>query len=144
MRLRQRELERRHASTPRRISPVAIELDTSLHGWQWSHGARLFLFGLMLEARISLYGPNSVPAQIAENKKPYYRALEAADEAHRKGEVNTGELEALLQTLLARQLWGCSKVLRPSPMYRLRQNSGLRLFTVHRTRAWANLRDNSG
>jgi hypothetical protein len=53
-----------------------------------------------------LYAPNSVPAQIAENKKPYYTALEAADEALRRGVVDVSELEGLLETLLARQLLG--------------------------------------
>jgi Fic family protein len=51
-----------------------------------------------------LYGANSVPAQIAQDKNPYYAALEAADSAAALGGINVGELEKLLERLLARQL----------------------------------------
>ena len=51
-----------------------------------------------------LYGPNSVPAQIAENKQPYYEALEAADRALEEGKIDVSQLEQLLEKLLARQL----------------------------------------
>jgi len=51
-----------------------------------------------------LYGPNSVPAQIAENKHPYYEALEAADRAFEERKIDVSQLEQLLEKLLARQL----------------------------------------
>jgi Fic family protein len=61
---------------------------------------------LCLKLGFPIYAPNSVPAQIAENKKPYYAALEAADAAFSNGAVDTSKLEGLIETLLARQLWG--------------------------------------
>jgi Fic family protein len=52
-----------------------------------------------------LYGRESVPAQIAQDKRPYYDALEAADTAWRDGgRVDVSKMEELLDTLLARQL----------------------------------------
>jgi Fic family protein len=63
---------------------------------------------LMLCLRIGhpLYGANSVPAQIAQDKAPYYEALEAADSAYSERRIDVGRLEQLLETLLARQLLG--------------------------------------
>jgi Fic family protein len=51
-----------------------------------------------------LYGALSVPAQIAQDKRPYYEALEQADSAYDKGQIDVGRLEDLLEALLARQL----------------------------------------
>jgi Fic family protein len=51
-----------------------------------------------------LPGTNTIPAQIASDKTPYYNALEAADNAYSKGSVNVFELEELLSGLLATQL----------------------------------------
>jgi Fic family protein len=53
-----------------------------------------------------LYGANSVPAQIAQDKTPYYDALEAADAASADGQLNVEQIEKLLDSLLARQLLG--------------------------------------
>jgi len=53
-----------------------------------------------------LYGANSVPAQIAQDKTPYYDALEAADAASADGRLNVEQIEKLLDSLLARQLLG--------------------------------------
>jgi Fic family protein len=53
-----------------------------------------------------LYGANSVPAQIAQDKTPYYDALEAADAASADGQLNVEQIERLLDSLLARQLLG--------------------------------------
>lgn len=61
---------------------------------------------LCLRLGYPLYGSNSVPAQIAANKTPYYSALEEADKAHERGGVDVSQLEDLLGTLLARQLLG--------------------------------------
>jgi Fic family protein len=53
-----------------------------------------------------LYGRNTIPAQIQENRRPYYEALEAADENHRLGIGNpVTKLEELLDMLLARQIY---------------------------------------
>lgn len=55
-----------------------------------------------------LYGGNSVPAQIAEDKTPYYDALEAADAACNPdaNQLDVEALESLLSVLLTRQLLG--------------------------------------
>jgi Fic family protein len=49
-------------------------------------------------------GPNTIPDQISANKKPYYDALEKADTACAKGQIDVSELEQLLGDLLAKQL----------------------------------------
>lgn len=51
-----------------------------------------------------LPGANTIPDQISANKDPYYRALEAADEACRDGRVDVSDLEQLLKACLANQL----------------------------------------
>jgi Fic family protein len=61
---------------------------------------------LCLKLGYPIYAPESVPAQIAQNKHPYYVALEAADAAWRENRVDVSEIEKLLDTLLARQLLG--------------------------------------
>jgi Fic family protein len=59
---------------------------------------------LCLRLGYPLYGADSVPAQIAANKKAYYSALESADQASAASRPDVSELETLLGTLLARQL----------------------------------------
>ena len=53
---------------------------------------------------VRLPGTNTIPEQIALNKTPYYKALEAADRAEEAGALDTGEMERLLSSLLAQQL----------------------------------------
>jgi Fic family protein len=50
-----------------------------------------------------LPGRNTIPDQISANKSPYYRALEAADEADRQGQIDLRALEEYLGDLLAKQ-----------------------------------------
>jgi Fic family protein len=64
---------------------------------------------LCLKLGYPLYAPNSVPEQIAQNKQPYYDALEAADLAYQQGRIDVSGIERLLETLLARQLYGILK-----------------------------------
>ncbi len=52
-----------------------------------------------------LPGDLTIPEQIARNKKPYYKALEAADFELKKGQIELSELEKLLNALLANQLY---------------------------------------
>ena len=60
---------------------------------------------LNIHLDMMLPGTLSIPDQIAADKTPYYRALEAADAAWHEGRgVDVSDLETLLQTLLARQL----------------------------------------
>jgi Fic family protein len=49
-------------------------------------------------------GSNTIPEQISEAKKPYYEALELADEAFEKGKIDVGAMEALVGQLLTNQL----------------------------------------
>lgn len=51
-----------------------------------------------------LPGTNTIPDQIVANRQPYYEALDAADEAWARGEVNVTLMEDLLSRLLAEQL----------------------------------------
>ena len=49
-------------------------------------------------------GVTTVAEMIAQNKDPYYKALEAADAAERKGSLDVSEMEYLLSDLLAKQM----------------------------------------
>jgi Fic family protein len=49
-------------------------------------------------------GVTTVPEMIAQNKEPYYEALEAADAAEQKGNIDVSEMEYLLSDLLAKQM----------------------------------------
>lgn len=51
-----------------------------------------------------LPGKNTIPDQIAGDRTPYYRALEAADEALRSGSIDLTQMEELLSGMLAKQL----------------------------------------
>jgi Fic family protein len=53
-----------------------------------------------------LPGVKTIPELIAAHKKPYYAALEAADEAARKGKIDVSEMEQLIAGHLATQLYG--------------------------------------
>ena len=52
----------------------------------------------------NLPGTRTIPEQIAENKAPYYKALEAADVQYKKGRIDVTEMEQLLESYLANQL----------------------------------------
>lgn len=51
-----------------------------------------------------LPGTQTIPEQISRNKNPYYKALEAADQANAAGNIDLTEMEKLLESLLAAQL----------------------------------------
>jgi Fic family protein len=51
-----------------------------------------------------LAGLPTIPDQIVDNRKPYFHALDAADEAFAAGRIDLTEMEELLSSLLARQL----------------------------------------
>jgi len=61
---------------------------------------------LCLRLGYRLPGTNTIPEQIAKDKTPYYKALEAADEAWSKSEIDLSQLEEFLSALLANQLVG--------------------------------------
>lgn len=49
-------------------------------------------------------GQNTIPEQIAEDKSPYYRALESADEAFKNGIIDVSVMEDLIEKMLGNQL----------------------------------------
>jgi fido (protein-threonine AMPylation protein) len=51
-----------------------------------------------------LAGTPTIPEQIVENRVPYFDALDAADEACKKGQIDVSKTEGLLGALLANQL----------------------------------------
>ena len=60
---------------------------------------------LCVRTGMQLPGANTIPEQIARNKKPYYDALEDADEHFKNCEkIDLSKLEKLLESLLATQL----------------------------------------
>lgn len=67
--------------------------------------ARAFSYLLLcLRLGYRLPGRKTIPEQIAADKTPYYRALEAADEVWSKKKIDLSALEDLLGDLLAIQL----------------------------------------
>ena len=60
----------------------------------------------VLCARLGFHMPGvtTVAEMIAQNKDPYYQALEAADAAEEKGSLDVSEMESLLSDLLAKQM----------------------------------------
>lgn len=59
---------------------------------------------LCVRAGARLPGAPTIPEQIAEDKKPYYEALEAADRSQEEGDPNLSVMNDLLETYLAKQL----------------------------------------
>jgi Fic family protein len=51
-----------------------------------------------------LPGTKTIPEQIAENKSPYYKALESADEAYAGKKLDVSRVESLIEETLAAQL----------------------------------------
>lgn len=49
-------------------------------------------------------GKNTIPDQIAANKTPYYKALEAADDAWDQKKIDLTAMKELLSAMLAKQL----------------------------------------
>jgi Fic family protein len=52
-----------------------------------------------------LPGKQTIPDQISENKKPYYEALEAADDSLTAGKLSLVNVEEMLSMMLSRQLY---------------------------------------
>lgn len=59
---------------------------------------------LCAKLQFHMPGVTTVPEMIAQNKDPYYKALEAADAAQQKGTLDVSEMEYLLSDLLAKQM----------------------------------------
>lgn len=60
----------------------------------------------VLCARLQFHipGVQTVPEMIANNKAPYYRALESADDSYKGKRIDISEMHELLRNLLARQM----------------------------------------
>jgi hypothetical protein len=61
---------------------------------------------LSIRAGAVLPGTPTIPDQIVDNRNPYFEALDAADSAYQDGRIDVSRMEALLATLLAKQLAG--------------------------------------
>lgn len=59
---------------------------------------------LCLKMGYVLPGKRTIPDQIAEDKTPYYKALEAADVAWDNGQIDLTAMKELLSSMLAQQL----------------------------------------
>jgi Fic family protein len=59
---------------------------------------------LCLRLGYLLPGKRTIPDQIAEDRTPYYKALEAADQSCRHGQLDLAIMEELLEGMLAAQL----------------------------------------
>jgi hypothetical protein len=56
-----------------------------------------------------LPGAPTIPEQIAADKGPYYKALEAADQHLIDGKLDVSDLETMLNAMLATQLLNAAK-----------------------------------
>jgi Fic family protein len=79
---------------------------------------------LCSKLRTRLPGKNTIPEQIALNKKPYYDALESADGYQKKGEINVTALEAMLDAQLAKQLLAVHESATGSDFLQVETNKG--------------------
>ena len=61
---------------------------------------------LSIRAGAILPGTPTIPDQIVDDRAPYFDALDAADSAFKEGKIDLSRMEALLGSLLARQLTG--------------------------------------
>lgn len=59
---------------------------------------------LCAKLKTRLPGKNTIPEQISENKKPYYEALESADQYQKSKVIDVSALENMLKAQLAKQL----------------------------------------
>lgn len=69
---------------------------------------------LCARLRARLPGDLTIPRQIADDKPPYYDALEAADGHWSEGQIDLSEMEALLERLLTVQIAGAASETWPT------------------------------
>lgn len=72
---------------------------------------------LCLKTQMKLPGSNTIPEQIAANKKPYYEALEQGDENWKNGKLDLSAMESLIDSMLAEQLCSVHVIAREAPGY---------------------------
>lgn len=94
-------------STPLHLAAYALWKLNWIHPFTDGNGrtARAFSY-LLLCAKLGyrLPGKKTIPDQIARDKNPYYKALEAADREWEAKKLDLSALERLLADLLAEQL----------------------------------------
>ncbi|MGE5737108.1 MAG: Fic family protein [Acidobacteriota bacterium] len=99
-------------STPVHLGAYALWKLNWIHPFTDGNGrtARALSY-LLLCARLGyrLPGTNTIPDQISRDKNPYYKALEAADQAWSEKKIDLSVLEELLGALLANQLLSVHK-----------------------------------
>ena len=59
---------------------------------------------LCIRAHSLLPGTPTIPEQIVANRQPHFDALDAADAAARRDQIDVSAMETLLDQMLARQL----------------------------------------
>jgi Fic family protein len=94
-------------STPLHLAAYALWKLNWIHPFTDGNGrtARAFSYLLLcLRLGYRLPGKRTIPEQIARDKTPYYKALEAADKEWEAKNLDLSMLEKLLADLLAQQL----------------------------------------
>lgn len=93
--------------TPLYLSSYAMWRLNWIHPFSDGNGrtSRIISY-LILCAKVGnqIPGTKSIPEQIAENKHPYYEALEKADFAWSQNKIDVSSMEKLLESYLANQL----------------------------------------
>ena len=83
---------------------MARQLGAPIFGWERTHIPGAFIRCLCIRLGYKLPGTQTIPAQIATDKSPYYGALEAADQAYENERIDVSALETLLGDKLVEQL----------------------------------------
>jgi len=102
------------STTPLHLAAYALWRLNWIHPFVDGNGrtARI-ISNLILSARSGklIPGDLTIPEQIVRNKQPYYQALEPADKAFLKGNIDVSSMETLLGQYLANQLFDYYKVM---------------------------------
>jgi len=95
------------ASTPVHVGAYLMWRLNWIHPFADGNGrtSRIVSYVAMsVRSGVVLPGSPTIPDYIVGHKKPYYDALDAADQAYREGRIDVSAMEALLGSLLAKQL----------------------------------------
>ncbi len=95
------------AKSPIHLAAYAMWRLNWIHPFTDGNGrtSRIFSYVVLCVClKTVLGGTNTIPDQIVDNRMPYFEALEAADSAWTGGLIDLSKMEALLGSMLARQL----------------------------------------
>jgi fido (protein-threonine AMPylation protein) len=95
------------AKSPIHLATFAMWRLNWIHPFTDGNGrtSRIFSYVVLcISLRTVLSGTNTIPEQIVHNRMPYFDALEAADHAFQEGRIDLSKMEALLDSMLAKQL----------------------------------------